>query len=155
MWKPLRLATGYTSNTSFIDYTWSHTAASVHAMRMSGGLRDREPRTAMMADLNSANDSLHWIQQSTCEYGSCFFILRRSANLLKKVVHLHAIPPVIEKTCGVNTPLSTSLILSPYTHFCSFMDSVQLHKFLVSIRGGTRVKNIHQRRPPVLNSRNL
>ena len=138
--------------TLFIDYTWSHTATSVHAMRMSleweVGFRDHEPRTAMMADLNSANNSLHRIQQSTWEYGSCFFTLRRSANLLKKVVHSRAIPPVDENISGVYMPLSTSLtLLSIFPFLCSFMGSVQCYKFLVLIWGGSRVKNVCQRRP--------
>jgi len=87
--------------------------------------RDCEPRTAMMADLNSANDSPHLIQQSTCEYGNCFYTLRRSANLLK-VVHSRAIPPVDEQTSEVNTPLSTSLTLSPYSCFFAASWALQL-----------------------------
>ena len=94
----------------------------------------------MMADLNCANNSLHWIQQSTCEHGSCFFTLRRSANLLKKVVHSRSIPPVAS--------LHLSDSLSIFLFRCSFMGSLLHHKLLVLIRGGTRVKNECQRRPP-------
>ena len=92
---------------------------------------------------------------STYEYGS-WFSLRRSSNCFEESGTSRAIPPVDEKTSGSeHASLHFSDSLTIFLFLCSFMGSEKRHKFLVSIRGGARVKNVRQTRPPVLYSRNL
>ena len=97
-------------------FAWDSRLSAKAIAGWTGGVgkRRREPPSAMMADLRSANDVRHLCQFNTAANSQSNFLLSMLARRLKVVVQVGPIPPVVEKTNGTKLAPSTSWNLCSY-----------------------------------------
>ena len=86
---------------------WASECMRVKSTGVIGWCNDLDCLTARIDDLRT-NEILQRIKNIILERQIIFFSARMSVSLWKKIVHSLAIPPLDEKTKGINDALSTS-----------------------------------------------